>query len=197
MSDWRPVDPEAVADHLAQVLNSAQAIVAAPGGKTPLPILEALARRDVSGTVWLVDDRIVPHDHPASNYGLLSRTLAGTELALVALEDGASVPHFDLVWLGMGADGHIASIFPNAMNDLAQGRTVVRTRPDPLPLEAPFDRLTLTLEALADTSEAILVISGEPKRRVLEEALEGLSDLPISRFVARLTAPLTVYWNAQ
>lgn len=194
---WRDADPDAVADHLARVLARAQAIVAMPGGKTPVPILEALARRDVAGIVWLVDDRIVPHDHPASNHGLLARALAGTGLVLAELKEGASVPRFDLVWLGMGADGHVASIFPNALDELTHGRNVMRTRPDPLPPEAPFDRLTLTIEALADTAEAILVITGRDKRHVLEQALEGASDLPISRVMTTLSATLTVYWSEQ
>lgn len=195
MNEWRPADPEDIADRLAGVLTRANAVVAVPGGRTPLPILQALARRDVQGTIWLVDDRIVPHAHPASNFGLLSRALANTGLSLAALDEGASVPRFDLVWLGMGADGHIASIFPNALDSLVMGRAVVRTRTDPLPPEAPFERLTLTIEALADTDQAILVITGRDKRRVLEDALAGTSDLPISRFIEALSAPLTVYWS--
>ena len=195
MNDWRPADPEVIADRLAAVLTPTDAVIAVPGGRTPQPVFEALARREVQGTVWLVDDRIVPHDHPASNFGLLSRALGGSGLALVPLEESESVPRFDLVWLGMGADGHIASIFPNALDALITGRTVLRTRPDPLPTEAPFERLTLTIEALANTQAAILVITGRDKRRVLEEALEGRSDLPISRFIKALSAPLTVYWS--
>lgn len=197
MNDWRPADPEDVADRLANVLTRADAVVAVPGGRTPLPIFEALAHRDVRGTVWLVDDRIVPHDHAASNFGLLSRALGDTSLSLVPLEEGASVPRFDLVWLGMGADGHVASIFPNALDALVAGRTVVRTRPDPLPPEAPFERLTLTIEALANTEAAILVITGNDKRRVLEDALAGTRDLPISRYIKALSAPLTVYWSEE
>lgn len=193
MSDWRASDPAAIADHLAGVLARPVAVVAMPGGRTPVPILDVLARRDVSGTVWPTDDRIVPGHHPASNHGMLARALP--ELNVVALHEGASVPRFDLVWLGMGADGHVASVFPNALDDLVTGLTVRRMRPDPLPPEAPFDRLTLTIEALANTAQAILVISGADKRRVLDAALAGSSDLPISKFVAVLSVPLTIYWS--
>lgn len=193
MNDWLAADPEAVAEHLARVLTRNDAVVAMPGGRTPVPILNVLSRLEVSGSVWPTDDRLVPFDHPASNFGMLAGALP--TLRVVALEEGASVPRFDLVWLGMGADGHVASVFPNAMHDLVAGATVRRTRPDPLPPEAPFDRLTLTIEALANTAQAILVIAGAEKRRVLDAALAGASDLPISRFVAMLRAPLTVYWN--
>lgn len=193
MNDWLPAEPAAIADHLARVLAAAGAIVAMPGGRTPLPILDVLARPDMSGTVWPTDDRIVPHGHPASNYGMLRRALP--TLKVVALREGETVPRFDLVWIGMGADGHIASVFPNAVDGLVAGRTVRRMRPDPLPPEAPFDRLTLTIEALANTGQAVLVISGAVKARVLRSALAGDTDLPISRYLAALKAPTTVYWS--
>lgn len=192
MNDWLAADPEAVAEHLARVLTRNDAVVAMPGGRTPVPILSALAEWNVSGTVWPTDDRIVPRDHPASNVGLLSRALP--ELDVVPLNEGLATPCFDLVWLGMGADGHVASIFPNMLDDLMEGK-VARVRPDPLPPEAPFDRLTLTIEALANTAEAILVIAGASKGRLLEAALSGDGDLPISRFIEELSVPLTIYWN--
>jgi len=194
--EWQSADPETIADRLAHVLGREGAILALPGGRTPIPVYEALAGRGrADGTIWPTDDRIVAHDHPASNYGTLRRSLAG--MNVVALHEGARVPHFDLVWIGMGADGHVASIFPNALDGLVTGRDVVRTRPDPLPPEAPFDRLTLTMDSLVDTNEAMLVITGADKRRVFEAALAGDDRLPISRFVAKLSAPLTVYWSAQ
>lgn len=193
MSEWRAADPEAIADHLARVLAWAEAIVAMPGGRTPVPILDVLARRDASGSVWPTDDRIVPDHHPASNHGMLARALP--KLNVVDLSEGASVPRFDLVWIGMGADGHVASVFPNAMVDLVEGQLVKHMRPDPLPPEAPFDRLTLTIEALANTKQAILVGAGADKKRVLDDALAGRSNLPISRFIDALSVPLTIYWS--
>lgn len=193
MNDWLPAEPERIADHIARALSAPKAVVAMPGGRTPLPILQVLARRDVSGTVWPTDDRIVPYDHAASNYGMLHRALP--KLEIVALLEGETAPRFDLVWIGMGADGHVASIFPNAVDNLVAGRTIRRMRPDPLPPEGPFERLTLTIEALANTTQAILVISGAEKRRVLDAALAGAGDLPISRFIRALSAPLTVYWS--
>ncbi len=170
-----------------------------PGGSTPGPILAALAERKDIGwvdvAVWLTDDRCVPTDHAASNFGLLERSLAATGAALVPLEAGATPPPFDLVWLGMGADGHIASLFPNT-DPVADGALeVVQLTPDPLPPEAPFDRLSLTLSALVRARHIMLVLKGADKRKVLDDALSGANDLPIARLLKAAQAPVTIFWS--
>jgi len=194
-------DDAAVADHLAGVITRpGRKSIAVPGGRTPLPILQKLAARELCGRgaeITLTDDRLVPEDHPASNYGVLRTALEGSGLHVSPLSLGDPTDLFDLVWIGMGADGHIASIFPACAEQLVAGRTAIRTRPDPLPPEAPFERVTLTIEALADTREMIVVIRGRDKRVVLEEALNGTNGLPISMLLARLNAPLTIYWTEQ
>lgn len=201
MNDVRWADfseAEAVADHVGRVLAQGNARIAMPGGRTPIPVLELIARgndRVERAEIVPTDDRLVPDDHPASNYGLLSKLLNRDGVQVQRLREGDSVDRFDLVWLGMGTDGHIASIFPNAMDSLTEGRQVARTRPDPLPAEAPFERLTLTIESLADTDETILVIQGTEKRRVLERAIAQEEDLPIARLIERSTAPFKVYWR--
>lgn len=189
----------AVADHLAAVLmRPALSRLALPGGATPVPILRCLARRDLGrarGVVTLTDDRLVPHDHPASNFGLLERSLGGALLNVHPLSVGDRPGRFDLVWIGMGSDGHVASIFPSEVDRLLVGREAVRTTPDPLPPEAPFDRVTLPMDALVDTDEMILVIRGAEKRALLEAALRQEHRLPIALLLERLSAPLTIYWN--
>lgn len=190
----------AVADHVAGVIARGNSVIAVPGGKTPVPILATLARRDLpwhEAELMLTDDRLVPHDHPASNYGLLAGALAGTGIRLTPLDEGQVPPHFDLVWLGMGEDGHVASIFPNEADRLGSGRSVVRTRPDPLPPEAPFERLTMTLPSLTASEDIILVVRGERKRKLIEQAMAGGSDLPITRLLKAATGPLTIYWSEQ
>jgi 6-phosphogluconolactonase len=194
-------DCGAVADHLAGVITRpGVSRLAVPGGSTPVPILRCLARRDLGRSraeLTLTDDRIVPHDHPASNYGLLQRSLEESALQLKPLEPGDRPGRFELVWIGMGGDGHIASIFPNDADRLVSGTQAVRTLPDPLPPEAPFERVTLPMEALLDTEEMILVIRGTEKRALLEAALRRDHNLPIAMLLERLAAPLTIYWNAQ
>lgn len=194
-------DGGAVADHLAGVITRpGTSRLAVPGGSTPIPILRCLGGRDLGrarAELTLTDDRLVPHDHPASNYGLLRRSLADSPLELRSLAPGDRPGRFDLVWIGMGGDGHIASIFPNAAERLIDGDAAVRTTPDPLPPEAPFERVTLPMAALVDADELILVIRGAAKRSVLEAALRGDHNLPIAMLLARLAAPLTIYWSEQ
>jgi len=193
-------DAAAVTEHVARaILRPGPARLALPGGQTPVPIFEALKARDLpwaATELWPTDDRIVPHDHPASNFGLLSAAFGRRGATLHPLEEGDAPPRFDLVWLGMGADGHVASIFPNLRLPEDGAPTVLRVTPDPLPPEAPFDRLTLNLPALTATDEIILVLSGEEKRVVLEAAVAGTRDLPVSRLIARATCPVTIFWSA-
>ena len=191
----------AVADHLAGVVTRpGRSRLAVPGGSTPVPILRCLGRRDLArgqGEITLTDERLVPYDHPASNYGLLRRTLGDSPLALRPLEAGDRPGRFDLVWIGMGGDGHVASIFPAGAANLLEGDAAVRTKPDPLPPEAPFERVTLPVQALLDADELILVIRGREKRALLEAALKGENGLPIALLIERLSSPLTVYWSEQ
>ena len=75
------------------------------------------------------------------------------------------VPHFALAWLGMGADGHIASLFPKTDPRVDDPAPMRRLTPDPLPPEAPFDRITLTLPALLDSDEILYYVEGDYKAR--------------------------------
>lgn len=193
-------DDVAVADYLASVLStSAPQSIAVPGGKTPGPIFAHLAHRPLAWdqlSVTLTDDRLVPADHPASNFRLLTETLGGTGAKLAPLVEGAPVASFDLVWLGMGTDGHIASIFPGCEPPADLPPQVVRTRPEPLPPEAPFERLTLTLTALTQTRHLLFVVRGNEKRKVLEAAIAGTADLPITHLLRAARCPVHLFWSA-
>ncbi len=197
---WAPDGSDAaVADHLAAHILGGARSIAVPGGKTPVGIFALMAERDLPWRdvrITLTDDRIVPADHPASNFGLLSRTFAGKPVSLAPLAEGAwSGGRFDLVWLGMGADGHFASIFPGSDVLPSLPPAVVRTTPDPLPPEAPFDRLTLTLAALVDAREIMLVVRGREKREIIEQAIAGKSRLPIADLLAAAKVPVTIFWT--
>ena len=193
----------AIADWLEQALSAALAAtdgtvsVTVPGGSTPFPILAELVTRDLDFArleVWPNDDRIVAEDHEASNTGKLRALLEPVGARVVALAEDSVPPRFALTWLGMGDDGHVASLFPNTDPDPADPRPVRRLTPDPLPPHAPFDRITLTIPALLATKALVFVIRGGDKRAVFDAAAAGTSDLPVARLLAaRGDLPVTCF----
>lgn len=181
----------AIADWLEQHLRAALALssgiaITVPGGSTPFPILADLAARPLPWgrvAVWPGDDRIVAEDHPASNVGRIRALLEPVGAPVVPLSEDADPPRFALAWLGMGGDGHIASLFPNTDPRADDPLPVRRLTPDPLPPEAPFDRLSLTIPALLNSDELLFVIRGADKRAVFEAAARGENDLPVARLL--------------
>lgn len=170
--------------------------IAVPGGATPFPILADLAARAMDWarvSVWPGDDRLVPEDHPASNVGRIRAVLGPSGARIVPLVEGARPPHFALVWLGMGSDGHIASLFPNTDPRGDDPHPLRRLTPDPLPAEAPFERLTLTIPALLDADAVLFVIRGPEKRALFEAATLGVNDLPVARLLAARHQPVTCF----
>nr|WP_037489348.1 6-phosphogluconolactonase [Sphingobium indicum] len=214
----------AVADAVESIIKCAievhgSAVLALPGGTTPVPIFRELANRNLnwSGVTLLpTDDRLVPIDHVLSNAGLIRRFFGSTEARLVTLlddDDGIDTVGYsasrtlrtlrwplDLVWLGMGEDGHTASILPGPDFEAALNRSsehrACSVVPDPMPLEAAVARITLTRAALVATRCLILTITGEKKRLVAERAFrEGCaSTVAIGRVVAWAQAPAVVFW---
>ncbi len=167
-----------------------------PGGSTPFPILAKLADAPLDWSriaVWPGDDRIVAEDHPASNVGRIRAALEPLGARIVPLEAGAQPPHFALAWLGMGNDGHIASLFPSTEPKADDPLKIRRLTPDPLPPEAPFDRLSLTIPALLSSDEVLFVIRGAQKRALFEAALRGENDLPVARLLGTAHQPVTCF----
>ncbi len=175
--------------------------LALSGGGTARSCYERLA--DVGGTqidwwkvnVYWGDERCVPHDHEDSNYrlgreSLLERVGAVDANFPMRCEEGADpyqlrigeLGRFDLVHLGLGADGHTASLFPgSAALDADPGRLVVMNE-DPLGTHA-HPRMTLTFAGIARARFAVVTVVGEEKA----EALAGLArgeDLPATRLRA-------------
>jgi 6-phosphogluconolactonase len=170
--------------------------VAVPGGSTPFPILAELAGRDIDWSrisIWPGDDRIVPEDHSASNVGRIRALLEPVGARIVPLAEHAAPPHFALTWLGMGGDGHIASLFPNTDPQTDDPLRVRRITPDPLPPEAPFDRLSLTIPALINCDALMFVMRGGEKRALFKAALAGEHDLPVARLLKAANAPVTCF----
>jgi 6-phosphogluconolactonase len=170
------------------------------GGSTPKATYEALAR-DYAGEldwskvhVFFGDERTVPPDHEDSNYriaheALLSRVPIGsihrmrgellpTEAAAAYEEQqreffgSDGVPAFDLILLGMGEDGHTASLFPETSALDVADRWVVA---NPV-LKLETTRLTLTIPVLNAARTVIFLVAGESKAEALREILEGDAD---------------------
>ena len=193
---------DAIADWIEERLRAAldasaePVAITVPGGSTPFPIFERLVKADLDWsriTVWPGDDRIVAEDHPASNTGKIRALFEPAGAEVVTLSVMEQVPHFALAWLGMGADGHIASLFPNTdpqVDDAAPIRTLT---PDPLPPKAPFDRITLTMPSLLASDALMFVIRGADKRAVFDAAAAGESDLPVARLLGAASQKVTCF----
>jgi len=216
-----PAAADALAATVAQRLSIAisrdgQAVLAVSGGKSPVPFFHALRSQPLDWSrvvVTLVDERFVPQDHPDSNAALVRQHLLQGEAAaarFLPLAGAASDAEAELAAanaaylrptvavLGMGEDGHTASLFPGAAA-LADGLDMSRSLPllAVQPLTAPHLRLSMSKAALLACDNLILSIQGAGKRQVFEQAAQGINDsLPISHFLLQTECPLDVYWTA-
>lgn len=213
---------EAVAGDVRFLIDSAldargDAVAAFPGGRTPQAALDLLCAAKLkwkSVTLLPTDERLVPVTDPMSNVRMLAERflplgarvlpLSGGDLSVAdtgrAADARLQAIHWplDLVWLGMGADGHTASIFPGPDLDaaLTAPHRAVGVTPDPLPAEAPVARVTLTRSAIVSARSVLISIQGKEKRKVLETALkEGAgSRYPIGRVLADANQAIDIHW---
>ena len=159
--------------------------------------MQELVTRDLDWSrlvVWPGDDRIVPEDHAASNTGKIRALFEPVGAQVAALAEDAQPPRFALAWLGMGGDGHIASLFPNTDPKVDDPQAVRRLTPDPLPPEAPFDRITLTIPALLRADAILFTLGGSAdKRAVFEAAMAGEHNLPVARLLGAASQPVTCF----
>ncbi|WBQ08551.1 6-phosphogluconolactonase [Kribbella sp. CA-293567] len=100
---------------------------------------------------------------------------AETLAATAGVEDGDGVPAFDVLMLGVGPDGHVASLFPENPARVVVETSTVAVYDSPKP---PPTRVSLTFPALANSRETWFVVSGEDKAEAVADALSGTSDLP-------------------
>ena len=178
----------AVAGRLARAAREGGNVVLT-GGKTPEQAYEEAVRREPDWSrvdVWWGDERCVPPDDESSNYGMAKRTLLdrleraprgvhrikgelGKDEAAAEYERQLDDRQLDLLLLGVGPDGHVASLFPNA--------PTLRRREKVLPAEPglePFvDRVTLSLPVLRSAGEILFLLAGESKADAAARAFAG------------------------
>ena len=173
------------------------------GGSTPKALYTLLAQEPFKSRfpwarthLFFGDERFVPHTHPDSNFNMVKQSLLNHvtippenvhpfNTALPTPEVSAQVyenelknffgtnPHFDVTLLGLGEDGHTASLFPNtaALSETKSWATaVIGAKPEP--------RLTLTYPTLESSATIAFLIAGASKREVLQRVVSGDTSLP-------------------
>ncbi|MGE5515493.1 MAG: 6-phosphogluconolactonase [Bacteroidota bacterium] len=194
----------ALADALETALaDRPRASLVACGGDTARRLLPQLAAQDldwsrITGT--LADERWVDVTSPASNEALV-RSLLPSAMALVGLKTGhtraaeagtevarrlATLPMpFDAVFLGMGDDGHVASLFPGGPELSATTPVVASVAP-----RDPPERISMSFPTLFASRRIVLCILGKAKARVFERALAGDTRLPVARVLTQGVVPV-------
>ena len=214
----------AAAELLTQQLNARlsnhpqnQASLVVSGGSTPGPCFDQLSVAQLDWpriNVLPSDERYVPGTHADSNERLIRTRLlhgrAGQGRFLPFYRDGvkaAQAPElidtdlqelglpFSVVLLGMGEDGHFASLFPDfsgldeALNPENKTRCIMVQTAGSSHL-----RISLTLSALLNSVSIVLLIFGDAKRDVFDVAMKGGSHYPIESLLQHASTPLTVFW---
>ena len=216
---------EAVAGDIQFIIESAidargAAVVALAGGKTPLPIYARLSEAKLDWkrvTIIPGDERIVPLGDPLSNVTALAKTFLPKGARVMPIVPTATADYkaagrsadalmqdlhwpLDLCLLGVGADGHTASIFPGPDFDEAlngpKERRALGVMPDPMPADAPVARVTLSRAAIVSSASVMIAVTGDAKRRVIADAIsQGAgSPYPIGRVLADTELPVDIHW---
>lgn len=210
----------AITANLQDAINlRSKASLAVSGGPTPVELFQILSQAQIAWNqvyITLVDERWVDKHHEDSNERLIHthllqnkakeahfislKTIAenpydGVDEIQIRLQQSLPLP-IDALVLGMGDDGHTASLFPHAENlykgiDMQSDRLVI----DMKPLTAPHDRISLTLPVILNSRHLYLQLNGKKQQQVLEQALAGknINDMPIRAVLHQQKLPLQIY----
>ena len=207
---------EAVAQDLRRTLEQrGEAVLAVSGGRSPVAFFHALSQSDLDWDkvgVTLADERVVPTDHADSNTALVRQNLLQNRAAaarwIPLIEDDAAdlqpertvcaaSAHYrrpDVLVLGMGADGHPASLFPQSQQlaaamspDCAQPLMYTE------PVAAPHGRISLTAAEIARVPHLYLAIGGAEKKAVYERAIGEPETYPVGK-VLQMAGECGVYY---
>jgi 6-phosphogluconolactonase len=211
---------QSIADDLRTAITArGEASLVVSGGRTPAVMFAALAQQPLAWEkVWitLADERWVDPSHADSNEALVRKTLlqhqaasahfVSLKNAAASAKDGEAVSEkkisamprpFDVVVLGMGDDGHFASLFPQAPQlslglDLANKNLCLVVDP----ITAPHARMSLTLSALLNSRRIVIQLVGEGKWQVYQRALHAGAEkeLPIRAVIQQTKTPVEVYF---
>jgi 6-phosphogluconolactonase len=199
------------------ILKDGRASLAVSGGSTPKTLFKKISKMELDWSsidITLVDDRWVDREHKDSNELLVRRFLLkgnAADASFVALKnssDGAQEGQqkceqslrqikqpLDVAVLGLGTDGHTASLFP-CSEELAMAMDINNTNKciATTPKSAPYDRITLTRSAISRSDNIILHIVGHKKLDTLEQAIKtkDSAKMPIYAF---LQEPISIYWS--
>ncbi|MBE9610800.1 6-phosphogluconolactonase [Chitinilyticum piscinae] len=203
------------------IARDGRASLAVSGGRTPAGMFRALQALEIDWQqvdITLVDERWVPNDHADSNERLTRENLLQGPVAAAtfhSMVNDAATPHdglsgiearlsnmktpIDILILGMGDDGHTASLFPQAPElEAACASTALVAAINPV--TAPHLRITLTLPAIAAAAAIAVHITGDSKKTLLETALAEDKPLteqyPIRRVLDRVAGKAHVFWAA-
>lgn len=192
--------------------------IALSGGRTPKRLFQMLVERGRSFlpwervTLWWCDERCVAPDHADSNYGTAYANLIaplGLDPANIHRMEGerdpdtaaadyeraltgalGTPPVFDLVLLGMGSDGHVASLFPGSSAVTEAKRFVIANRVDSPLTHGPATRLTLTFPAINAAKHTRLLVAGADKAKTLAAVISG----PSGEYPAQKVTGTDVAW---
>ena len=199
----------------AAIADRGEAVLVVSGGRSPVAFFQSLAKQSLDWsrvTITLADERWVPVKHTDSNAGLLKKYLLQSSASkskfislyhpAASLEDSAALadrrlaelPSIDVLVLGMGDDGHTASLFPNSPNlEQAMKKDGPRRCWPMLSPNLPKQRLSMSRALLATAHYTILSISGSAKLTTLTAALAS-DDITVMPIRAFFQPTLEIYW---